>query len=47
MPFEWLLCAENKLLHDCSVKNRGIVQEYVETFKSIGIVQAFIYISFR
>jgi len=47
MPFGRLLCAENILLNDTSVKNRVIVQEYRETFNSMGIVQKFIYISFR
>ena len=40
-PFKRLIWAENKLLNDCSVKNRVIVQEYRESFNSMGIVQEF------
>lgn len=47
MPFGRLLCAENILLNDSTVKNRVIVQEYGVSFNSIGIVQEFVYISFR
>ena len=45
--FRRLIWAKNKLLNDSSDKNRGIVQEYRETFNSMGIVHEFIYISFR
>ena len=45
MPFGRLLCAENILLNDSTVKNRVIVQEYGVSFNSIGIVQEFVYIS--
>ena len=39
--FRRLIWAENKLLNDSSDKNRGIVQEYRETFNSLAIVQTF------